>query len=76
MVDERTTELKEAPEHLARALRHRGLSVPVGVMTGHPLGKTSELRDAGIVDWIRKPSTITELAQLVARVLAGEPRPA
>jgi DNA-binding NtrC family response regulator len=76
MVEERTTELKEAQEQLARALRQRGLLVPVVVMTGHPLGKTSELRDAGIVDWLRKPSTITQLAQLVARVLAGEPRPA
>jgi CheY-like chemotaxis protein len=63
-------------KQLARALRQRGLSVPVVVMTGHPLGKTGELRDAGVVDWLRKPSTITQLAQLVARVLAGEPRPA
>ncbi|NOR84343.1 MAG: hypothetical protein GQ526_12715 [Ardenticatenales bacterium] len=76
MVEERTRELKEAQEQLARALRQRGLLAPVVVMTGHPLGKTSELRDAGIVDWLRKPSTITQLAQLVARVLAGEPRPA
>ncbi len=56
---------------LAQALRQQGLSVPLVIMSGHPLDREgADLRAAGVTDWIEKPLNLSQLAELLARVLS------
>ncbi len=56
---------------LLHAVRERGLSIPVLMMTGHPLERELEgLREQGMIDWLSKPVALDELAHLIAQVLA------
>jgi len=55
---------------LLQALRQRGLAVKVVLLTGHPLEKKlEELRAQGMIEWLPKPPSLEQLAQVVARVL-------
>jgi len=55
---------------LLQALRQRGLAARVVLLTGHPLEKELEdLRAQGVVDWLAKPPSLEQLAEVVARVL-------
>jgi two-component system cell cycle sensor histidine kinase/response regulator CckA len=55
---------------LLRALRERGLSVPVIVTTGHSLkAEMEQLLTQGMVDWLPKPFRPEQLARVVARAL-------
>ena len=55
---------------LFHALRQTNLAVKVVLMTGHPLVKDMEsLRTQGLSDWLPKPPSLEQLAQVVARVL-------
>jgi two-component system cell cycle sensor histidine kinase/response regulator CckA len=55
---------------LLRALRERGLSVPVIVTTGHSLkAEMEQLLTQGMVDWLPKPFRPEQLARVVAQAL-------
>jgi CheY-like chemotaxis protein len=56
---------------LLHALRQRGLTVPAVMLTGHPLEDELEvLRDYGLTDWLPKPVSLEQLAEVVARALS------
>jgi len=58
---------------LLHALREQEIEVGVVMLTGHPLGDEMEgLREHGMSDWLSKPSSLEDLAQVVARVLSEE----
>lgn len=58
---------------LLRALRERGLSIPVVMLTGHPLEREMEdLRAQGMIDWLPKPPELEQLAEVVARALGTD----
>lgn len=58
---------------LLHALKQRGLTVPVVLLTGHPLEKEmEELRAQGMSDWLFKPPSLEQLAKVVARALKHE----
>ena len=58
---------------LLHALRERGLTVPVVMLTGHQMKKEmEELRTQGMVDWLPKPPGLKQLAEVVARTLGVE----
>ncbi len=60
---------------LLRALRERGLTVPVVMLTGHPLERELEdLRVQGEIDWLPKPASLERLAEVVSRTLAKTER--
>jgi two-component system cell cycle sensor histidine kinase/response regulator CckA len=55
---------------LLYALRERGLTIPVVMLTGHPLKKEmEELRAQGLTDWLPKPPELEELAEVITRAL-------
>ena len=55
---------------LLHALRQRGLTVKVVMLTGHPLEREMEnLRAQGLVNWLPKPPRLEQLAEVVARIL-------
>ncbi|MCD6344005.1 MAG: response regulator, partial [Anaerolineae bacterium] len=55
---------------LFRALRQRGLTLPVVMLTGHPMEKELEnLKAQGLAGWMFKPPDMEQLAELLARVL-------
>ena len=55
---------------LFHALRQRGLTIKVVLMTGHPLEEEMErLQTQGLSDWLPKPSNLEQLAQVLARAL-------
>ena len=55
---------------LLHALRERGLTVQVVMLTGHPIKREMEqLRAHGMTDWLPKPPQLEELAQVLARAL-------
>jgi two-component system cell cycle sensor histidine kinase/response regulator CckA len=55
---------------LLHALRENGLTVPVVMLTGHPLEKEmEELRAQGMLEWLPKPPRLEELAHVMALVL-------
>ncbi len=55
---------------LFHALRQRGLMMKVVLMTGHPLEEEMErLRTQGLSDWLPKPPSLEQLAEVVARAL-------
>jgi two-component system cell cycle sensor histidine kinase/response regulator CckA len=58
---------------LLRTLRERGLSVPVVMLTGHPLEREMEdLRTRGMTDWLPKPPRLRQLSDVVARALGRD----
>ncbi len=55
---------------LFHALRARGFSTPVILLTGHPMNKEMEsLHAQGLAAWLLKPPDIEQLAQAVAHAL-------
>jgi len=55
---------------LLHTLRERGLTVRVVMLTGHPLEKKLEnLRAQEMTDWLPKPLSLEQLAEVVARAL-------
>jgi two-component system cell cycle sensor histidine kinase/response regulator CckA len=57
---------------LLHAMRERGSTVPVVLLTGHPLEKEmEELRAKGMADWLPKPPALEQLAEVVARALGA-----
>jgi two-component system cell cycle sensor histidine kinase/response regulator CckA len=51
-------------------LREMGLDVGLVLVTGHPLERQMEdLRAQGVIDWLPKPPSLEQLADVVARVL-------
>ena len=58
---------------LLHALRERGLTVQVVMLTGHPIKREmEELRTQGMIDWLPKPPELEQLAKVVARALATD----
>jgi CheY-like chemotaxis protein len=58
---------------LLHALKERGLTVKVVMITGHLLEKElDELRAQGMADWLHKPPELGKLAEVVARVLGAD----
>ncbi len=61
---------------LFHTLRQRNLAVKVVLLTGHPLVKDMErLRTQGLSDWLPKPPSLEQLAEVVARALSPDPCP-
>ena len=61
---------------LFHALRQRGLTLPVVILSGHPLeDELEDLQAQGLAGWMLKPPSVTELGQLLARVLHKESEP-
>jgi len=59
---------------LASALHDLGASVPLVILSGYIEDDTmTDLRDLGVVQSLRKPLDLSELAQVVAEVL-GSPQ--
>ena len=57
---------------LAHALQERGLTAPLVVLSGHPVDETKErLQSAGVVAWMQKPPSLTQLAKVVAQGVAA-----
>ena len=55
---------------LAQALKQRGHSVPLVVLTGYPLeDEVQDLWDKGIANWITKPANLDQLGQVIARAI-------
>jgi PAS domain S-box-containing protein len=55
---------------LLNALRERGPTVPVVLLTGHVLERErEELRTQGVVDWLLKPLSLEQLAEVVVQAL-------
>jgi two-component system cell cycle sensor histidine kinase/response regulator CckA len=55
---------------LFRAIRKMGLSIPVILMTGHPLHQELEdLKAEGLNGWLVKPPRLKQLSQIIAQVL-------
>ncbi len=58
---------------LLYTLREKGLTMPVVMLTGHPLEKEmEELRAQGMTDWMPKPPEWERLAEIVARALGAD----
>jgi FixJ family two-component response regulator len=58
---------------LLHALRERGLTVQVVMLTGHPIRREMEqLRAHGMADWLPKPPQLDDLAEVVARALSTD----
>ncbi len=57
---------------LIAALRTRAPSLPVVVISGHPLDEAlTDLQELGVTEWLQKPLDLTELGGLVGRLLRG-----
>ena len=55
---------------LFHAMRQRGLTQPVVMLSGHPMEKELEsLREQGLAGWMLKPPDMVKLSQLLARAL-------
>jgi PAS domain S-box-containing protein len=55
---------------LLHALRARGLPARVVMLTSHPMAKEMEnLRAQGMIDWLPKPPSLEQLAEVVAQAL-------
>jgi len=55
---------------LFHALRERGLTLPVVMLSGHPMEKEMEtLREQGLAGWMHKPPDMAQLARLLSRAL-------
>jgi two-component system cell cycle sensor histidine kinase/response regulator CckA len=59
---------------LLRAIRKKGLSVPVVLMTGHPMQEELEdLLSEGLAAWLLKPPRLKLLADLIAKEIRIHP---
>jgi signal transduction histidine kinase/ActR/RegA family two-component response regulator len=59
---------------MLHALRERGSTVKVMLLTGHPMQKElEELQTQGMIAWLRKPPRLGDLAKTIARVLREPP---
>lgn len=57
---------------LLKQMRQRGMSMPVVIMTGHPLRDELEgLRQWGLAAWLNKPPSTAQLARTLAQLLSG-----
>ncbi len=57
-------------EALFRAMRARGLTTPVVMLSGHPLeGELAGLKTQGVAGWLLKPPDLDDLARLLAQAL-------
>jgi FixJ family two-component response regulator len=54
---------------LLHTLRGQGLTVGVVMLTGHPLEEELNFRAQGMTDWLSKPLSLEQLAEVVARAL-------
>ena len=55
---------------LFHAMRQRGLTLPVVMLSGHPMEKEMEsLRKQGLAGWMLKPPDMAQLARLLSRAL-------
>ncbi len=55
---------------LFHAIRQRGLTLPVLMLSGHPAeNELKELQEQGLAGWMLKPMNMEQLAQLLARAL-------
>ena len=55
---------------MLQAMQERGLAVKVVMLTGHPVEKELEnLRMQGMADWLSKPPSLEQLAQVIAVTL-------
>jgi two-component system cell cycle sensor histidine kinase/response regulator CckA len=58
---------------LFHALRQRGLTLPVVMLSGHPMeSELVSLQAEGLAGWLLKPPSIEQLAQLLAQALKRE----
>ncbi|HMQ51009.1 MAG TPA: ATP-binding protein [Anaerolineae bacterium] len=58
---------------LAETLHTRDKSIKIIALTGYPLNlKAGNIGKAGFIEWLRKPLTLEQLAQVVRRVLQQE----
>lgn len=61
---------------LLHAMRQRGLTVPMVILSGHPLESELEaLKALGLVGWMLKPPSVKPLSHLLAQVLHRESAP-
>ena len=59
---------------LFRTIRQRGLSVPVILMTGHPMqAELDSLEVEGLVGWMFKPPTLRQLAEIISQGVKSPP---
>lgn len=57
---------------LLQEMRRRNCSIPLILLTGHPLGvDPDELKSQGLSRWLSKPPPIKELAEAIAQTLRG-----
>ncbi|MBN1875014.1 MAG: PAS domain S-box protein [Anaerolineae bacterium] len=55
---------------LFHAMRQQGLSIPVVILSGHPVEDDLQgLRSQGLAGWLLKPPDVAQLAQVLQRVL-------
>jgi len=58
---------------LFQAMQQRGLTIPVVMLSGHPMEKELEsLQSQGLAGWLLKPPRPASLAELLAQVLRGK----
>lgn len=58
---------------LTRALEARKISIPLVILTGHPLDdRIRELESAGVTAWFKKPPDLEKLATAIASVLKNQ----
>ena len=58
---------------LFHAMRQRGLTLPVVMLSGHPMEhELEELQAQGLAGWMLKPPDLEQLSQLLARALRDE----
>ncbi|MFZ1239415.1 MAG: ATP-binding protein, partial [Anaerolineae bacterium] len=59
-------------EALLRAMRARGLTMPVVILSGYPLeGELVGLKTQGLAGWLLKPPDLDDLTRLLAQALAS-----
>jgi two-component system cell cycle sensor histidine kinase/response regulator CckA len=59
---------------LFHALRQRGLTLPVVMLSGHPMeNELVSLQAQGLAGWLLKPPSIEQLAHLLAQALKQDP---
>ena len=57
---------------LFHAMQERNLTIPIVLLTGHPLSKEMEnLQQMGLAGWLTKPTDLVDLSYLLADVLAS-----
>ncbi len=57
---------------LFHAIKEQNLTIPMVLLTGHPLGKEMEnLKAMGLSGWLQKPPNLVNLSYLLAEILAN-----